>query len=156
MNKNSIRIEISEKSKRRFNNTDKRIMKGVLSGVKKGMALFKTTAKKFGGANQLKIRTGALRDSIDYTVKDKGNVITASLGSDKIYAAIHEYGGTISARSAKHLIFKTNNGWRKASTITIPPRPFLRPAVEGNINAVSKIINHEVLKSFRSTSLFGR
>lgn len=154
--KSSIRLEISKGSVRRFNNTDKRIKKGVLKGVKKGMALFKTKAKTFGGANQLKIRTGALRDSIDYTIKDTNNVITGTLGSDKLYAAIHEYGGTISARRAKYLIFKTNSGWRRVSSVTIPPRPFLKPAVEKNTGEFSKIINHEVLKSFRSSNPFGR
>jgi len=151
----SVQLIINTKDMQKFNTTGKRIKRGVLKGVKKGMVLFQKEAKKFSGSNQLRIRTGALRDSIDYTVVDSSDMVIGTLGSDKLYAAIHEYGGTIAARNAKHLVFKTPDGWRKVSSVNIPPRPFLRPAIENNKNEVARIINDEILKSFKS-NLFGR
>lgn len=151
-----VKLTVNPSDMQKLQTTGKRINKGTLLGVKKGMKLFQTEAKKFSGSNQLKIQTGALRDSIDYTVKESGGLIIGTLGSDKLYAAIHEFGGTITARRAKFLIFKTQDGWRRVESVNIPPRPFLRPAIDHNIDAVAKIINAEVLKSFKSSGLFGR
>ena len=151
-----IKISVNPRDMQKVKNTGKRINKGTLLGVKKGMKLFRTEARKFSGSNQLKIKSGALRDSIDYTVKESGGQIIGTLGSDKIYASIHEYGGTITARRAKFLIFKTKDGWRRVESVNIPPRPFLRPAIENNRDEVAKIINREVLKSFSSSRIFRR
>ncbi len=43
----------------------------------------------------LKNRTGLLRESINAQVEDGGGTITGSVGTNVVYAAIHEYGGII-------------------------------------------------------------
>jgi phage gpG-like protein len=43
----------------------------------------------------LNTRTGLLRDSINAQVEDDGSAITGTVGTNVVYAGIHEYGGTI-------------------------------------------------------------
>lgn len=64
---------------------------------------------------------GGLQGSIIFDVG--GNVL--SVGTNKIYGAIHQFGGTIRPRSAKVLVFRLAFGVVKARKVAIPPRPFL-------------------------------
>ena len=65
--------------------------------------------------------SGDLQGSITFDVD--GNVL--SVGTNKIYGAIHQFGGTIRPRSAKVLVFRLAFGVVKARKVAIPPRPFL-------------------------------
>lgn len=62
-----------------------------------------------------------LKGSLSYQVSGD----TLELGSNKIYAAIHQYGGTIEPVSAKKLYFKMGNRLVAANKVTIPARPYL-------------------------------
>jgi phage gpG-like protein len=54
-----------------------------------------------------------------------------NVGTNVIYAAIHEFGGVIKAKKAKALRFKTKDGnWVFTKSVTIPARPYMRPAVD--------------------------
>lgn len=66
--------------------------------------------------------TGRLQKSIDYAAtSDK-----VMVGSNLIYARIHQKGGTITPKKAKRLVFKGSDGRTvSADKVTIPPRPFL-------------------------------
>ena len=66
--------------------------------------------------------TAQLRDSIDYaTTTDK-----VMVGSNKAYAAIHQFGGTIKPKHAKRLKFKGSGGKDVfVKEVTIPARPFI-------------------------------
>lgn len=48
-----------------------------------------------------------------------------SVGTDKVYAAIHQYGGEIRPVSATHLFFRIGGSLVQKSSVTLPPRPFL-------------------------------
>ena len=71
--------------------------------------------------------TGALWDSIDY----RATMDQVHVGSARIYARIHQFGGTIKAKNGKALAMggRTGRGGRKAMAwaqqVTIPARPFL-------------------------------
>lgn len=53
------------------------------------------------------------------------------VGTNVIYAAVHEWGGVIKARAAKALRFKTKDGnWVTTKSVTIPARPYMRPAID--------------------------
>ena len=133
--------------------TSIRMQKGAVKGTKKGMKMLRSEARKFDGVNVPKIRTGNLRDSIDYEVKVSGNEIIGFLGSDALYAKIQEFGGTITARRAKYLVFKTNNGWRRVESVTIPPRPFLSTAIESNKDEFKEILNKEIISAWKGKFL---
>ena len=137
-------VKLEVRGVRHLKNAPRRMRKGALKGVTKGMKFVRDKAKKFDGSNQLRIRTGRLRDSIDYEIKQSRDEIVGFLGSDAIYAAIQEYGGTVTARKAKYLVFKTSSGWRKVESITIPPRPFLRPAILNNKDDFENLVRRGI------------
>lgn len=47
------------------------------------------------------------------------------VGTNVIYAAIHQFGGTIEPKSASHLVFRLASGVVLANSVTLPARPFL-------------------------------
>jgi len=64
---------------------------------------------------------GHLLSSIDHQVS--GN--QAEVGSAMVYAAIHQHGGTIKAKSAKKLAFSAGNQMFFVDSVDIPARPYL-------------------------------
>jgi len=63
------------------------------------------------------------------------------MGTTMIYAKVHEYGATIKAKNAPYLVFRTDDGaWHSVKEVRIPPRPYMRPAFEGEkAQAIRKI-----------------
>jgi phage gpG-like protein len=63
--------------------------------------------------------------------------LTGTVGTNVIYAPVHEYGAIITAVSAKYLTFRlrpdqrkpNDSGWRRRRQVSIPKRPFLNPAL---------------------------
>ena len=75
------------------------------------------------------VQHGDLRDSIHYVVD--GDAV--EVGSNLIYAGIHQVGGTISAKG-KALAFTLHNGpFVMVQSVTIPARPYL--GLSSNDNA---------------------
>ena len=71
---------------------------------------------------QTLVDTGALRNSIDYATSP-GKVV---VGTNKEYARIHQFGGTIKPKKGKFLKFKGQNGKDVfVEEVTLPPRPFI-------------------------------
>lgn len=63
-----------------------------------------------------------------------------------VYARIQELGGVIRATNAPALRFQTSDGeWHVVKAVTIPARPYLRPAADENkdniMGAVGAILN---------------
>lgn len=67
--------------------------------------------------------SGQLRGSI--TSEASGSQV--SVGTNKIYAGVHQFGATISAKSAPFLMFNLPGGLglRKVKEVEIPARPYL-------------------------------
>lgn len=64
---------------------------------------------------------GGLQGSITYQA-GRNEVRT---GTNKIYAAIHQFGGVIKAKNGGALAFKMGNRIVRTPSVTIPARPFL-------------------------------
>lgn len=75
----------------------------------------------------LKRVTGKLAQSINYRLK--GDWIS-EVGSNLVYAAIHEFGGTIVPRAANALVFKVKDQWVTTQKVTIKARPYISPSIE--------------------------
>lgn len=76
-------------------------------------------ARREGG--QTLVLTSRLRDSIVYLAgRDQ-----AEWGTNVIYAAIHQGGGTVRAKSAAGLRFRIGDQWVTVQAVEIPARPFL-------------------------------
>ncbi len=63
---------------------------------------------------------------------------SVEVGSNLIYAAIHQTGGEIAARVAEYLHFRVGGRWARVKSVTIPARPYLglSPADEDEIGAI--------------------
>ena len=65
--------------------------------------------------------SGGLQGSISF---DTG-ATTVEVGSNRIYAAVHQFGAVIKPVRAKHLVVRLAGGLRFANSVTIPERPYL-------------------------------
>ncbi|WP_026379371.1 phage virion morphogenesis protein [Afifella pfennigii] len=65
--------------------------------------------------------SGRLRDSIN----SRPSRDEVRVGTNTIYAAVHQFGGTIKPKKASHLVFRLASGLVLAKSVTIPARPFL-------------------------------
>ncbi|SOC83112.1 phage virion morphogenesis (putative tail completion) protein [Ensifer adhaerens] len=65
--------------------------------------------------------SGRLRDSIS----DRAGRDEVTIGTNLIYAAIHQLGGTIVPVRATHLVFRIGGHLVQVLSVTLPARPFL-------------------------------
>ena len=78
--------------------------------------------------NRTSVLEGGI-DVVEYAIPDPQGVRGVWGVRDVVYALIHELGGTIVAKNAKALAIPTKDGGVVfAQSVTIPARPYLRPA----------------------------
>lgn len=65
--------------------------------------------------------TGRLMGSIDYRVSSD----SVEIGTNVRYAPLHQFGGTVEAKTPRGLIFPVPGGWVRKRRVAIPARPFL-------------------------------
>lgn len=66
------------------------------------------------------------------------DAVTVYIGTNLVYAAIQEYGGTITPKQARALFFEIDGEAVVAKSVTIPARPYMRPAFdEGHAEALA-------------------
>lgn len=70
---------------------------------------------------QTLVDTGRLRGSI--THRASGDAV--EVGTNVVYAAIHQFGGRIEAKNKKALSFPVGDGFAVVESVTMPARPFL-------------------------------
>ncbi len=107
----------------------------------------------------LNMQTGALQRSIDYQLQDDGDRIAGSVGTNLIYAAIHEYGGTtrahvIEARNAQALAFQMGGQDVFCKRVNhpgsrMPERSFLRSALSENTGSIRAAIEQAVAEGVK-------
>jgi len=78
--------------------------------------------------------TGRLKNS--FTISATPNSVT--VGTNVEYAAIHQFGGVINAKSSKGLRFKAGDKWVKKQSVTMPARPFFPIDENGKIAPKTK------------------
>ena len=74
-------------------------------------------------------KSGNLRRSITHEAKAD----FAKVGTNVVYAPVHEFGATIIPKTAKFLRFKVGGRWVRTKKVIIPPykgKGFLRPALK--------------------------
>jgi phage gpG-like protein len=78
---------------------------------------------KLKGIDKTLQSKGNLRSRFVYVVSDDG----VEVGTNVIYAAVHQFGATIRPKKAEALVFRVGNPPRvvKARSVTIPARPVL-------------------------------
>ena len=65
--------------------------------------------------------------------------------SDLEYSAIHEFGGTITAKNAPALMFRTSDGrFATVDSVYIPARPYFRPGIENGKALLIAIVSEAI------------
>jgi HK97 gp10 family phage protein len=77
-------------------------------------------------------KSGTLRRSIHpEIVTERNDYVEGATGTDVIYAAQREFGGTITAKNAPYLVFKTEDGRLvRVRSVTQTAKPYMRPALD--------------------------
>ncbi len=78
----------------------------------------------------LNVRSGRLRKSISYKMIGNKAVDIGTLGSNVVYARIHEKGGVIRPVRSQYLRFQVNGRWVTTKEVRIPARPYVLPAIQ--------------------------
>ena len=94
---------------------------------------------------------GQLRNSIRSESRIVGNGAEAEIGPNVaeidprvIYGRIQEFGGTIRPVHGQYLKFQIDGEWRQVKQVTIPARPYLRPAAEEHIDQISEVMREAI------------
>jgi len=102
-----------------------------IAGVNATMGASVVEAKN---SHAWKNRSGTLEGGIgitDFAREERGGVRGLWGVQDVVYALIHELGGTIVPKTAADLAIPQADGSvRLVKSVTIPPRPYLRPAAD--------------------------
>jgi phage virion morphogenesis protein len=91
--------------------------------------------KKGPGILRNRAMSGGLMGSI--TFKVEGTVLR--VGSNKKYAAIHQFGGVIRPVTAKALVFRMGGKLVRAGSVKIPARPYLGFGKEDQVVALEAV-----------------
>lgn len=83
--------------------------------------------------HNLLLRKGTLRNSLRVVSCSASSV---TVGSDRVYANIHQFGGTITPKRKKALVFKSGGKTIIRKKITIPARPFF-PILNDELTAMA-------------------
>jgi len=99
-------------------NVQRRLGSGVLAAGWPAL----NPAYKAGKRNRnMLVESGGLRGSLS----EEAGRDYARVGTNKIYAAIHQFGGVIRPKGGGHLAFALGGSFVKTKSVTIPARPFL-------------------------------
>lgn len=89
-------------------------------------------------------QTGALRNSIRTESRMTATGAEAEVGPHVVYARIQEFGGTIRPVRASRLHFQIDGRDIFAKQVTIPARPYMRPAVQEHIGEISSAMRSAI------------
>lgn len=82
---------------------------------------------------------GDLKGSIHATADSEG----VAVGTNKIYAAIHQFGGPIRVKNAKYLKFNIAGRWSNKTEVNIPKRSYLGVS-DDDLEAINEIIEEHM------------
>ncbi len=84
------------------------------------------------------VKSARLRDSI----QRRASRDRVEVGTNVVYAAIHQFGGTIQAKTPRGLVFRGARGWARAASVDIPARPYLGLSREDAAGAAAAVSAH--------------
>jgi phage gpG-like protein len=126
------------------------LIKGFTRGVK---YLEGKVKESFGKEGKPKVKSGALRRSITSTITERSKFLVGSVGSNLIYAPVHEFGATIHAKKSPFLKFKIGARWFSMKKVTIPARPYLYPTIVENSRQFNEIVSGQLVGDFHDKQI---
>jgi len=82
-----------------------------------------TSARAAAEGGQTLVDRGGLRDSITHDLLPGASGV--EVGTNLRYGAIHQFGGTVKAKTGNGLRFRVAGQWIRKAAVTIPERPYL-------------------------------
>ena len=129
-----VNIRTTKDTEKLLKDMPKMIRKGLVAGMSEAMTFAAEESKKsFGKSGKPGNISFTLRDSIKPRSEIKGDRLTGVIGSDVIYARIHELGG------------KAGRG----RLVTIPRREYLKPAIQDNLRKITDMLTNSVWEEFQ-------
>lgn len=100
------------------------------------------------------MRSGNLLNNWNTRIESRSATqATAVLSTSTVYAAIHEFGGVIRPTHARMLAWTDESGvFHMASSVTIPARPYLRPAMDEGKQDIGEAILGELRAAFSAAA----
>lgn len=145
-----VDLKLSANSQRMLRRMPDLMVPALHKGMEEAMILAEREAKLNLSGRILNRRTGRLRNSITHKVKIQGDKVVGTIGTNVVYGRIHELGGEIFPRKAKALKFNIPGvGWRTVKKVTMPARPYLRPALEDNMSEITRILSNRITEAFK-------
>lgn len=139
-----------------LDNVPKRLRTQMIGALGKSVRLLERGVKTKLSNQVLNVRTGALRRSITTEIHEQDMV--GRVGTNLIYAPVHEFGATIHPKTAPYLWFKlqiasrimSKRGgflkkpkgiytWIRTKEVTIPARPYMKPTFDEKVAAIQRI-----------------
>lgn len=145
-----FKVTMTPASQRMLKKLHTDFREGFIKGLRKAMLFAESKAKKsFGDSGKPGVKTGQLRRTIKSGVKIRTGESIGFLSANTVYAAIHEYGGIIRPTQSDFLRFQIGGQWKAVKQVVMPERPYLRPAIEQNINKIEEIIKDAIFNKVR-------
>ena len=96
--------------------------------------------------------TGNLARSIHIEVESEElDKAAVDIGTDLVYAPVHEFGAIITPKKAKMLHWVENGIDIWAHAVQIPARPYLRPAMDENVQAIQDAVTEALRQLLGAT-----
>jgi HK97 gp10 family phage protein len=109
----------------------------IMDALEAGASIIQAYAQDNARNKLNKHPTGNLTNSIG--IKREGKYVLAGVFG-VIYAKIHEFGGVIRPVKAKALKFQIDGKWIVTKKVTMPARPYLRPAVDEHMEEIKQAV----------------
>lgn len=133
-----IEIKLPDRELKKISNKIPGFREGTFKGLKRAILFVEGKAKQnFGGVGQVGVITGTLRRSIKTNVIKEGTRTRAIIGSNVIYARIHEFGGQAG----------------RGRSVRIPARPYIGPAITDNETEIKNIIQRAIRKEINKGTI---
>lgn len=149
----SLSVEGKKKESVKLRLYDKRKIPNLIRGIDKATLQLERVIKSRKLSGQvLNVRTGRLRSSfaMQRARYQSGIGVYGLVGTNVIYARIHEVGGVIKPTAGKYLRFKTPDGsWHTVKQVTIPARPYAAPAMREEKGYIGRVIIREVMRPLK-------
>lgn len=158
----TVRVDGDRQLKIYFRGLSANMKPALRRAVRASLLLLRRSIQEKLSGRVLRVGTGDLKGSVS-TEMFPGNELGGRVGPNKVYAAIHEFGGIIRAKRAKYLHFRIHTStrirsksgkkrlktgvreysWAKVKQVTIPARPYVEPSFKENVSRIEQIFaNH--------------
>lgn len=146
----TVELDLTERSRNMIRQMPDLVNPAIYKGMKEAMIIADATARgHYLSGVALQRRTGRLRASINTRVIIAGDRVIGRIGTNVVYARIHELGGVILPKTAQALKFQIPGvGWRTVKKVTMPARPFLRPSLSDNLQRFRDLFARNIEEAF--------